>query len=33
MRIKLLNLHGKPAEINNMDYSLVFEVVQRFVDD
>ena len=33
MRIKLLNLHGKLAEINNMDYSLVFEVVQRFVDD
>ena len=30
MRIKLLNLHGKLAEINNMDYSLVFEVVQRF---
>ncbi len=33
MRIKLLNIHGQLAEINNQDYSLVFEVVQKFVDD
>ena len=33
MRIKLLNIHGQLASINNQDYSLVFEVVQKFIDD